>query len=69
MKQKQTLYIMTGYLAASAGLIAGLANDNVTTDCENKSMMHAKKVITNEDGEIGLDELTTRQDVRFITTD
>ena len=69
MKQKQTLYIMTGYLAASAGLIAGLANANATTDCGNKSMMHAKKVITNEDGEIGLDELTTRQDVRFIKTD
>ena len=69
MKQKQTLYIMTAYLAASAGLGAGLANAKVTTDCENKSMMHAKKVITNEDGEIGLDELTTRQDVRFITTD
>ena len=69
MKQKQTLYIMAGCLAVSAGLIAGLANANITTDYKNKSVMHTKKLITIEDGEIGLDELTARQDYRFAKLD
>ena len=44
MKQKQTLYIMAGFLTVSAALIIGLANTIVTTDHINKSMMDAQKL-------------------------
>ena len=69
MKQKHTLSIMTGFLAVSAALITGLASANMTTDRKNKSMMHAQKLDTNDDGAISLDELTARQDRRFAKLD
>ena len=59
MKQKNTLSIMTGFLAVSATLITSLASADITPDRKNKSMMHAKKLDTNDDGTISLDELTS----------
>ena len=69
MNQKQTLTIMSGFLLVSAALIAGLASANITTDRNDKSMMYAQKLDTNEDGAISLDELTTRQDRQFAKLD
>jgi len=69
MKQKHTLSIMTGFLVVSALLITGLASADMTTDRKNKSMMHAQKLDTNDDGAISLDELTARQDRRFAKLD
>ncbi len=69
MKQKHTLSVMTGFLVVSAALITGLASDDMTTDRKNKSMMHAQKLDTNDDGAISLDELTARQDRRFAKLD
>ena len=69
MKQKHTLSIMTGLLVVSGALIAGLASADMTTDRRNKSMMHAQKLDTNDDGAISLNELTARQDLRFAKLD
>ena len=69
MKQQHTLSIMTGFLVVSAALITGLASADMTTDRKNKSMMHAQKLDTNDDGAISLDELTARQDRRFAKLD
>ena len=69
MTQKNTLTIMSGILVVSAALIVGLASANITTDRKDKSMMHAQKLDTNDDGAISLDELTTRQDRRFDELD
>ena len=69
MKRKYTLSIMTGFLVVAAALITGLASADMTTDRKNKSMMHAQKLDTNNDGAISLDELTTRQDRRFAKLD
>ena len=69
MKQKHTLTIMTGFLLLSAALIAGLASANITTDRKDKSMVHAQKLDTNDDGTIRLDELTTRQNRYFAKLD
>ena len=69
MKQKHTLSVMTGFLVVSAALITGLASADMTTDRKNKSMMHAQKLDTNDDGSISLDELTARQDRRFAKLD
>ena len=69
MKHKHTLSIMTGFLVVSAALITGLASADITTHRRNKSMMHALKLDTNDDGTISLDELTTRQDRRFAKLD
>ena len=69
MKQKHTLSIMTGFLVVSAALITGLASADITTDRRNKSIMHAQKLDTNDDGAISLDELTARQDRRFDKLD
>ena len=69
MKQKHTLTIMSGFLLVSAALIAGLASANITTDRKDKSMLHAQKLDTNDDGAISLDGLTTRQDHRFAKLD
>ena len=69
MKQKHTPSIMTGFLVVSAALITGLASADMTTDRKNKSMMHAQKLDTNDDGEISLDELTARQNHRFAKLD
>ena len=60
---------MSGFLLVSAALIAGLASANITTDRNDKSMMYAQKLDTNEDGAISLDELTTRQDHHFAKLD
>ena len=60
---------MTGFLVVSAALITGLASADMTTDRKKKSMMHAQKLDTNDDGAISLDELTARQDRRFSRLD
>ena len=69
MRQKHTLFIMSGFLIVSAALITGLASANITTDRKNKSIVHAQKLDTNDDGAISLDELTTRQNHRFAKLD
>ena len=69
MRQKHTVSIMTGFLIVSAALITGLASADLTTDRKNKSTMHAQKLDTNEDGAISLDELTARQNRRFVKLD
>ena len=69
MKQQHTLSIMTGFLVVSAALINGLASADMATDRKDKSMMHAQKLDTNDDGAISLDELTARQDRRFAKLD
>ena len=69
MKQKNTLSIMTGFLLVSAVLITGLASADMRVDRKNKSMMHAQKLDTNDDGVISLNELTVRQDRRFAQLD
>ena len=69
MKQKHTLTIMSGFLLVSAALIAGLASANIMTDRKDKSMMHAQKLDTNDDGAISLNKLTTRQDRHFAKLD
>ena len=69
MKQKHTLSIMTGLLVVSAALITGLASADMTTDPTVKSMLHAQKLDTNDDGAISLAELTARQDRRFAKLD
>ena len=69
MKQKHTLSSMIGFLVISAALITGLASADMTTDHRNKSMIHAQKLDTNDDGAISLDELTARQDRRFAKLD
>jgi uncharacterized lipoprotein YajG len=69
MRQEQTLTIMSGFLLVSAALIAGLASASITTGLKNKSIMHAQKLDTNDDGAISIDELTTRQDRQFAELD
>ena len=69
MKQKNTLSIMTGFLLVSAALITGLASADIRVDRKNKSMMHAQKLDTDDDGAISLNELTVRQDRRFAQLD
>ena len=69
MKQIQTFSVISGALVVSAALITGLASADMTTDRKNKSMMHAQKLDTNDDGAISLDELTARQDRRFAKLD
>ena len=69
MKQKHTLCILTGSLVVSAALITGLAGAGMKTDRKNKSVMHAQKLDTNDDGAISLDELTARQNRRFAKLD
>ena len=60
---------MAGLLTVSAALIAGLASADMKSDRTKKSMMYAKKLDTNADGAISLDELTARQDRRFAKID
>ena len=69
MKQIHTFSIISGALVISAALITGLASADMTTDRKHKSMMHAQKLDTNDDGAISLDELTARQDRRFAKLD
>lgn len=69
MSQKDTLSIMSGFLVVSATLIIGLASATKTTDRNDKSMMHAQKLDTNDDGAISLKEITARQDRRFAKLD
>ena len=69
MKQIHTFSIISGALVISAALITGLASTDMTTDRKHKSMMHAQKLDTNDDGAISLDELTARQDRRFAKLD
>ena len=69
MKQIHTFSIISGALVVSAALITGLASADMTTDRKHKSMMHAQKLDTNDDGAISLDELTARQDRRFAKLD
>ena len=69
MKKKHTLPVIAGMLTVSAALIAGLANAEIKPDRTKKSMMYAKKLDTNADGAISLDELTNRQDKRFAKID
>ena len=69
MEQKHTLPIMSGILVVSAALITGLASANITIDRKDKSMIHAQKLDTNDDGALSLDELTARQNRRFAKLD
>ena len=69
MKQMNIFSIISGALVISAALITGLASANMTTDRNDKSMMHAQKLDTNNDGAISLEELTARQDHRFAKLD
>ena len=69
MKQKHTFSIISGALVISAALITGLASADMTTDRKHKSMMHAQKLDTNDDGAISLDELTSHQERRFAKLD
>ena len=69
MKPIHTYSIISGALVVSAALITGLASADMTTDRIHKSMMHAQKLDTNDDGAISLDELTARQDGRFAKLD
>ena len=69
MKQIHTFSMISGALVVSAALITGLASADMTTDRKHKSMMHAQKLDTNDDGAISLDELTARQDRRFAKLD
>ena len=69
MKQKHTLSIMSGFLVVSGALITGLASAAITTDRRDKSMMHAQKLDTNDDGAISLYEITARQNLRFAKLD
>ena len=69
MKQIHTFSVISGALVVSAALITGLASADMTTDRKHKSMMHAQKLDTNDDGMISLDELTARQDRRFAKLD
>ena len=69
MRKKHTLPVIAGLLTVSAALIAGLASADMKSDRTKKSMMYAKKLDTNADGAISLDELTARQDRRFARID
>ena len=69
MKKKHTLPVIAGLLTVSAALIAGLASADMKFDHAKKSMMYAKKLDTNADGAISLDELTARQSRRFAKID
>lgn len=69
MKQIHSFTIISGVLIVSAALITGLASADITADRKHKSMMHAQKLDTNDDGAISLDELTARQDRRFAKLD
>jgi hypothetical protein len=69
MREKHTLPVIAGLLTVSAALIAGLASADMKSDRTKKSMMYAKKLDTNADGAISLDELTARQDRRFAKID
>jgi hypothetical protein len=69
MEQKHTLPIMSGILVVSAALITGLASANITIDRKDKSLIHAQKLDTNDDGAISFDELTARQNRRFAKLD
>ena len=69
MRQKHTLFIMTGFLIVSAALITGLASADMAISRKNKSIMQAQKLDTNDDGAISLDELTARQNRRFAKLD
>ena len=69
MKKKHTLPVIAAMLTVSAALIAGLASADMKPDRTKKSIMYAKKLDTNADGAISLDELTARQDKRFAKID
>jgi len=69
MKQKHALPVIAGLLVVSGTLIAGLASADMDDSHKSKSMMHAQKLDTNDDGAISLDELTARQDRRFAKLD
>jgi Ca2+-binding EF-hand superfamily protein len=69
MKTKHALPVIAGLLTVSAALIAGLASADMKSDRTKKSMMYAKKLDTNTDGAISLDELTARQSRRFAKID
>ena len=69
MKQIHSFSVISGALVVSAALITGLASADMTADRKNKSMMHAQKLDTNDDGVISLNELTVRQDRRFAQLD
>ena len=69
MRKNHTLPVIAGLLTVSAALIAGLASANIKSDHTKKSMMYAKKLDTNADGAISLDELIAHQDRRFAKID
>ena len=52
-----------------AALVTGLASANIGIDRKNESITHTQKLDTNDDGAIGLDELTAHQDRRFAKLD
>ena len=69
MRKEHTLPVIAGLLTVSAALIARLARANMKSDHTRKTTMYAKKLDTNADGAISLDELTARQDRRFAKID
>jgi hypothetical protein len=69
MKRNYAVPVIASVLLVSGGLIAGLASADMASDHKSRSIMHAKKLDTNEDGVISLDELTARQDKRFAKLD
>lgn len=69
MKQRYFPYLIGVSLLLSGGIIAGLANADMGDSPHNRAKMTAKKLDTNNDGMVSLDELTSRQDRRFQKLD
>jgi Ca2+-binding EF-hand superfamily protein len=65
MKQRYSPYIIGASLLISGSIITGLANADIETPAHKRAKVMAKKLDTNNDGLITLDELTSRQDRRF----
>ena len=68
-EKKHALPVIAGLLTVSAALIAGLASADMKSNCTKKSMIYAKKLDTNADGAISLNELTAHQGRRFAKID
>ena len=60
---------MTGFLAVSATLTVSLTSAGIANDRKNKTVIHNQKLDTNDDHEISLNGLPTRQDPRFAKLD
>ena len=65
MKQRYSPYIIGASLFISGSILTGLANADIKTPAHKRAKVMAKKLDTNNDGLITLDELTSLQDQRF----